>query len=75
MSDSAQQIGRLILVAGIVFVIVGALFMFSGKIPWLGRLPGDITIQRKNFTFYFPLATSILISIFLTFLFWIFGRR
>jgi hypothetical protein len=47
----------------------------SGKIPWLGRLPGDILIQRKNFSFYFPLATGILISIILTFLFWLFGRR
>jgi hypothetical protein len=75
MSDGIQQIGKLILFAGVVFLIVGALFMLAGRIPWLGRLPGDITIQRKNFTFYFPLATSILISILLTFLFWIFGRR
>ncbi len=75
MSDGVQQIGKLILVAGIVFVIVGALFMLSGKTPWLGKLPGDITIHRKNFTFYFPLATCILISIILTFLLWIFGKR
>jgi hypothetical protein len=75
MSDGVQQIGKLILVAGVVFLIVGALFMLAGKIPWIGKLPGDFTIQRRNFTFYFPLATSILISIILTFLFWIFGRR
>ncbi len=75
MPDGMQQIGKVMLVAGVVFVAVGALFMLSGKIPLLGKLPGDITIQRKNFTFYFPLATSILISILLTFLFWIFGKR
>jgi hypothetical protein len=75
MSDGVQQIGKLILAAGVVLLVVGALFMLVGKIPWIGKLPGDITIQRKNFTFYFPLATSILISIVLTFLFWIFGRR
>jgi hypothetical protein len=75
MSDGVQQIGKLILVAGVVFLVAGALFMLAGKIPWIGKLPGDFTIQRRNFTFYFPLATSIVISILLTFLFWIFGRR
>jgi hypothetical protein len=75
MSNGVQQIGRLILAAGLVLLVVGALFMLVGKIPWIGKLPGDITIQRKNFALYFPLATSILISIVLTFLFWIFGRR
>jgi hypothetical protein len=49
--------------------------MFVGKIPYIGRLPGDIIIQKKNFTFYFPLATSILLSIFLSLLFWILSRR
>jgi hypothetical protein len=75
MSDGVQQIGKLILAAGVVLLVVGALFMLAGKTPWIGKLPGDITIQRKNFTLYFPLATSILISIVLTLLFWIFGRR
>jgi hypothetical protein len=75
MADGLQQIGKLILAAGIVFVIVGALFMLSGKIPWLGRLPGDIIIQRKNFTFYFPLATCILASVLLTIFFWFLGKR
>jgi hypothetical protein len=75
MSDGVQQIGKLILVTGVVFLVAGALLMLAGKIPWIGKLPGDFTIQRRNFTFYFPLATSIVISILLTFLFWIFGRR
>jgi len=70
-----QQIGKALMVAGAVIVLIGAALFLSGKVPWVGRLPGDILIERKNFTFYFPLATSILISILLTILFWFFGRR
>ncbi len=75
MADGMQQIGKLVLVAGIVCIVIGAFLMLSGRMLWLGRLPGDIHIHRKNFTFYFPLATSILISILLTLIFWLFGRR
>ncbi|MFH1783124.1 MAG: DUF2905 domain-containing protein [Candidatus Omnitrophota bacterium] len=46
-----------------------------GKIPWLGRLPGDILIKKDNFTFYFPLTTSILISVILTLIFIFIGRK
>ncbi|MEJ2696990.1 MAG: DUF2905 domain-containing protein [Candidatus Sulfobium sp.] len=63
------------MVLGAVVVVIGVLFMLSDKIPWLGKLPGDILVRRKNFTFYFPLATCILISIVLTVLFWLFGRK
>ncbi len=73
--DSIQHIGRFLIIIGIVIAAIGGLLMLSGKIPWLGRLPGDIVIQRKNFTFYFPLATSILVSLLLTLIFWIVGRR
>ncbi len=75
MADGIQQIGKLILAVGVVCVVIGTLLMLSGRIPWMGKLPGDIYIQKKNFTFYFPLATSILISIILTLLFWLFGKR
>ncbi len=75
MTEGIQQIGRLLIVLGVVIAAVGVLLTMSGKIPWLGRLPGDILVQRRNFTFYFPLATSIVISIVLTLLFWLFGRR
>ncbi|MBI4684272.1 MAG: DUF2905 domain-containing protein [Nitrospirae bacterium] len=75
MADSTQYIGRLLLIIGAVITAAGALLLFSGKIPWIGRLPGDIIVHKKNFTFYFPLATSILISIILTLVFWIFGRK
>ena len=70
-----QQIGKALMVAGAVIVLIGAALFLSGRIPWVGRLPGDVLIERKNFTFYFPLATSILISILLTILLWFFGRR
>lgn len=75
MVDSIQYIGRFLIILGIVIAAVGGLLLLSGKIPWLGRLPGDIIIQRKNFTFYFPLATSILLSVILTFIFWLIRRR
>jgi hypothetical protein len=73
--EGLQHLGRILIAAGIVIAVIGAVLVLSGRIPWLGRLPGDILIQKKNYTFYFPLATSILISLLLTLLFWIFGRR
>jgi Protein of unknown function (DUF2905) len=49
--------------------------MLVGRVPWLGRLPGDIYVQRSNWSLYFPIATSIVLSVLLTLLFWLFGRR
>lgn len=57
---------RLFIILGAVFLAIGLLLMVAPRIPWLGRLPGDILVRRKNFTFYFPLATSILLSIIIT---------
>ena len=64
--------GALLILVGLVFSLAGSL---PGKIPWIGRLPGDIHIQRGNWSFYFPLTTSILVSIFLTLLFSFLSRR
>lgn len=75
MGAGIQYVGKFIIIFGIIIILVGGVLLLSGKIPWLGRLPGDIIIQRKNFTFYFPLATSIILSIVLTLIFWIFGRK
>jgi hypothetical protein len=75
MSEGVQHIGKALIAIGAVIALIGAALLVSGRLPWPGRLPGDILIERKNFTFYFPLATSILISILLTLLFWLFGRR
>jgi hypothetical protein len=70
-----DSLGKLLIVLGVVIVAVGALLLLVGKIPFVGRLPGDIVIRRENWTAYFPLTTSILISVLLTLLFWLFGRR
>lgn len=75
MVDGLQNIGKFLIITGIIIVVIGALFLLSGRISWLGRLPGDFFIRKRNFTFYFPLATSIFISIILTFIFWLLGRR
>lgn len=68
------DLGRFILITGVVLVLVGLFLTFGTRVIPLGRLPGDIVIQRGNFTFYFPLATSILISLVLT-LFGVLLRR
>jgi hypothetical protein len=75
MSEGLQHIGKVLIVTGAVLALVGTVLLLSGRIPWFGKLPGDILIARKNFTFYFPLAMSIVISILLTALFWLLGRR
>lgn len=67
-------LGRMLVVAGLVIAAVGALLLLSGKIPWLGRLPGDILVKREKFTFYFPLATSLLISLILSLNLWLFRK-
>jgi len=63
-----QEFGKIIIIFGIMLILVGGTLWFFGKIPFLGKLPGDILIKRENFTFYAPIATSILISIILTIL-------
>jgi hypothetical protein len=59
---------------GILLVALGLILSLVGKLPWLGNLPGDITIQRGRFTFYFPIATSILISVILSLVLYLFRR-
>ncbi len=64
-------LGKSLIIAGLLIAMIGALITLSGKIPWLGRLPGDIFIKKESFTAYLPLATSILLSIFLSLIFWL----
>ncbi|GAI16441.1 hypothetical protein ES705_42886 [subsurface metagenome] len=64
--------GKTLLFFGIILIILGVIFLLAGKLPFYGRLPGNIVIQRKNFVFYFPLGLCILISIILTIIFRIF---
>lgn len=68
-------LGKSLVVMGLVVALVGAVLMLAGRVPWLGRLPGDIYVQRGNWSFYFPLMTSIVVSVILTALFWLFNRR
>jgi hypothetical protein len=67
-------IGKMLIIAGIIIVAVGVLLIFADKIPYLGRLPGDIYIKRDTFSFYFPITTSIIISIILTIIFSLFRK-
>jgi hypothetical protein len=70
------DLGKFLLIAGIVIAATGVLLLFfRNGIPLSGKLPGDIVIQKKNFTFYFPIATSILLSIILSLIFYFFGRK
>jgi hypothetical protein len=69
-----SEFGRWLLAAGAVLAGLGVILLLVGRVPGWGRLPGDIVVRRGNFTFYFPLATSILLSLFLTLLFSLFRR-
>uniref|UniRef100_C6E1N7 DUF2905 domain-containing protein n=1 Tax=Geobacter sp. (strain M21) TaxID=443144 RepID=C6E1N7_GEOSM len=68
------SLGKSLIVIGLIIAAIGVLFTFAGRFPWLGRLPGDIYVKRENFTFYFPLATSIIISLLLSFILWFFRK-
>ena len=68
-----MDVRRILIVAGIVLLAVGLLWPVITRLG-LGRLPGDIVVERPNFRFYFPLATSLVISAVLTLLFWLFRR-
>ncbi|HSB03566.1 MAG TPA: DUF2905 family protein [Thermodesulfobacteriota bacterium] len=67
-------LGKLLILLGVFIIIMGLLLLIGEKIPLLGKLPGDIVIKRERFTFYFPITTSILISIILTLVFSLFRK-
>jgi hypothetical protein len=67
-------IGKMLIIFGAVLIIVGLGFLFGDKIPFFGKLPGDILIKKERFSFYFPITTSIIISIILTILFSLFRK-
>lgn len=71
-----RDFGRLLVVVGGILVLVGLLFTFQDRLPLrIGRLPGDIVIRGKHSVFYFPLATSLLLSVLLSLILWLIGRR
>ncbi|MEG6617084.1 DUF2905 domain-containing protein [Peptococcaceae bacterium 1198_IL3148] len=73
--DPIQSMGKMVLLLGVLLIVVGGLMLVAGKIPGIGKLPGDIFIQRGNFTFFFPVVSMILISVVLTLIINIFLRR
>jgi len=70
-----SELGRALIVLGVVVVVLGVVLVLFDRVPWIGRLPGDIHVRRGNWTFYFPLGTSILLSLILTLVLWLIGRR
>jgi len=70
-----HEVGKLLLVFGVLLVLAGLALVLVGRVPWLGRLLGDIHIERGSWTFYFPLATSLVLSAVLSLILWIVGRR
>jgi Protein of unknown function (DUF2905) len=70
-----NDVGKILIAFGLLIVLAGVVLVLVGRVPWIGRLPGDIHLQRGNWTFYFPLATSLLLSLVLTLVFYVIGRR
>ena len=71
----SSQTGKWLILAGILIVIVGVLiYFFHDKLNWLGKLPGDIRIEKGNFRFYFPVTTMIIVSVIITILVNIFKK-
>jgi DUF2905 family protein len=68
-------VGKALVVLGLAIAATGVLVLLAGRIPWLGRLPGDIHVERGNWSFYFPLATSILVSLVISLVLYLIGRR
>lgn len=77
MPNEPGTIGKYLIAIGLLIVVVGVLIVIAGRFPGLriGRLPGDIHIERDGFRFYFPLMTSIIISVILSLILWFFSRR
>ena len=74
MSLDLHPVGRALLAFGIILAAFGLLLLAAPKLPWIGRLPGDILIQRERFAFYFPLASCLLASLVLSLVLWLVGR-
>ena len=74
MPPELQSLGRALIFFGVILTGFGLVLLLVPRVPWLGRLPGDIIIQRERFSFYFPLASSLLASLLLSLLLWVAGR-
>lgn len=74
MLPQNEALGKMLLVLGGFIMIAGLLIYFWDKIPYAGKLPGDILIEKKNFTFYFPLASSIILSIIVSLILYLISK-
>lgn len=71
----SQVTGKYLIIIGLLVVLVGvAVYFLSDKLQWLGRLPGDIRVEKENFRFYFPITTMLLLSALLNLLIWLFRK-
>lgn len=68
-------LGKALVIAGLSLMLLGLFFIFFNKMSFLGKLPGDIRIARKNFTFYFPLVSCVLLSVLVSLILWLWSRR
>lgn len=69
-----QPLGRALIFFGVILTSFGLIVLLAPKIPWIGRLPGDILIERERFSFYFPLTSCLLASVLLSLILWLIGR-
>jgi hypothetical protein len=70
-----HEFGKILILIGLLLALLGFIFIVGNKIPFIGKLPGDIALERKNYSFYFPVTTCIIISIVLSFVLWLFSKR
>ena len=66
---------KYLIIAGIALAAIGLIFLMAGKLPWLGKLPGDILVKKENFTFYFPVTTCVIASVILSIILYVFFRK
>ncbi len=69
-----SALGKILIAGGIIMIAAGAALLFWNKIPFLGKLPGDIIIRKENFTFYFPIVTSIVLSLLISLVLYLFRK-
>ncbi len=70
----SNDLGRVLIISGVLLIGIGLFLSYGGKLNFLGRLPGDIRVERESFSFFFPLGTCLLISLLLSLLLWLFRR-
>ncbi len=70
-----HDFGKILVLIGLLLFVLGSILIVGNKLPFVGKLPGDIVIERRDYSFYFPVTTCIIISIVLSFVFWIFSKK